>query len=104
MVLTSISVWPMTLGKALMIITLFLAVPLSMFPARTILKEALNVQDNNEMHYILSIGLALSSSIIAIAFVKVNSYFGLLGGTAGVLMGGGIPALCYWKTIMKENQ
>lgn len=41
---------------------------------------------------------------MAITFVKVNSYFGLLGGTAGVLMGGGIPALCYYKIIMKRDK
>jgi len=63
----------------------------------------LAVEDNTKNHYILSVGLALSSSIVAITFVKVNSYFGLLGGTAGVLMGGGIPALCFWKTIMKDD-
>lgn len=38
-----------------------------------------------------------SSTAIAIGFQKVNSYFGLLGGTAGVMMAGGIPALCYMK-------
>jgi len=27
----------------------------------------------------------------------VNSYFGLLGGTAGVMMAGGIPAICFYK-------
>lgn len=32
-------------------------------------------------------------------FQKVNSYFGLLGGTAGVMMAGGIPALCYLKMM-----
>lgn len=30
-------------------------------------------------------------------FQRVNSYFGLLGGTAGVMMAGGIPAICYYK-------
>jgi hypothetical protein len=38
-----------------------------------------------------------SSTAIAIGFQKVNSYFGLLGGTAGVMMAGGIPGLCYFK-------
>jgi hypothetical protein len=41
--------------------------------------------------------LMCSSTAIAIGFRKVNSYFGLLGGTAGVMMAGGIPALCYFK-------
>lgn len=42
-----------------------------------------------------------SSTAIAIGFQKVNSYFGLLGGTAGVMMAGGIPALCYFKLRSK---
>jgi hypothetical protein len=43
--------------------------------------------------------LAASSCLIAVSFVKVNSYFGLLGGTAGVMMAGGIPAMCYYKLM-----
>ena len=46
----------------------------------------------------MNIGLAASSCAIAIGFQKVNSYFGLLGGTAGVIMSGGVPALCYLKS------
>jgi asparagine N-glycosylation enzyme membrane subunit Stt3 len=45
------------------------------------------------------LGFAASSCFIAILFQKVNSYFGLLGGTAGVMMAGGIPALCYVKMM-----
>ena len=41
--------------------------------------------------------LAGSSCFVAIMFQQVNGYFGLLGGTAGVLMAGGIPALCFYK-------
>ena len=44
--------------------------------------------------------MAASSCLVAISFVKVNSYFGLLGGTAGVMMAGGIPALCYYKLMI----
>lgn len=47
----------------------------------------------------MCIGLAASSCLVAISFVKVNSYFGLLGGTAGVMMAGGIPGLCYYKLM-----
>lgn len=52
----------------------------------------------------LCIFLAFTSSLIAILFVEVNSYFGLMGGTAGVLIGGGIPSFCYWKVLMKNNK
>ncbi len=45
--------------------------------------------------------LMCSSTAIAIGFQKVNSYFGLLGGTAGVMMAGGIPGLCYYKLRSK---
>lgn len=37
----------------------------------------------------------ISSCGVAIAFQKVNSYFGLLGGTVGVLMAGTIPGISY---------
>lgn len=51
----------------------------------------------------MSIALTASSTGIALAFQKVNSYFGLLGGTAGVLMAGTIPAICYYKLIMSKD-
>lgn len=37
MVLTTITVWPMTLGKFFMVFALFFAIPLNIFPSRTIL-------------------------------------------------------------------
>ena len=37
----------------------------------------------------------IASCGIAIAFLAVNSYFGLLGGTAGVMMAGTIPGISY---------
>ena len=46
---------------------------------------------------IISFVLIVSSCGIAITFQKVNSYFGLLGGTAGVLMSGALPGICYAK-------
>ena len=49
-------------------------------------------------------GLAASSCLIAILFVRVNSYFGLLGGTAGVMMAGGIPAMCYYKLMKLQRK
>lgn len=52
----------------------------------------------------LSIYLAGSSCLIAIGFQNVNSYFGLLGGTAGVMMAGGIPVLCYIKLILLKQE
>jgi hypothetical protein len=47
--------------------------------------------------------LGLSSCLIAIVFQNVNSYFGLLGGTAGVMMAGGIPALAYYKLVVQTS-
>lgn len=43
MVLTTITTLPMKIGKGLMVITLYLAVPLNLFPARTILEETLGL-------------------------------------------------------------
>ena len=97
MVITSITIWQMALGKVLMIVSLYVAIPLNLFPARTILLEAINPKKSNITHYLSSALLAASSCTIAIFFQQINGYFGLLGGTAGVLMAGGIPALCYFK-------
>lgn len=59
--------------------------------------ETFGIEKNNKNHYILSLSLAFSGTIIAIFFQKVNSYIGLLGGTAGVMMVGTIPMICYFK-------
>ena len=101
MVLTSITIWPMTLGKLFMVFGLYCAIPINMFPARTILFEALGAEKTNKNHYLLSVLLATSSCAVAATFVKVNSYFGLLGGTAGVLMAGTIPGICFYRLMMK---
>jgi hypothetical protein len=101
--MTSIQTTFMTVGKSFMIFSLFFAVPLNLFPARETIFEAFRLEKNNKNHIICSVTLALTSCAIAIAFQKVNSYFGLLGGTAGVMMAGGIPSLCYWK-LMNPSQ
>ena len=103
MVITSITNWSITVGKVLMVLALYLAIPLNMFPSRTIVYEAFQIEKTNKKHFLLSIVMAVSSCGVAIAFQHVNSYFGLLGGTAGVLMAGGIPALCYLKLVVLEK-
>lgn len=103
MVLTSITVWPMTVGKFFMVIALYFTIPLNLFPARTILFEALEIEKTNKNYNLLSAGLAISSSTIAILCQSVNAYFGLLGGTAGVLMAGTIPALCFYKLMLDKS-
>jgi hypothetical protein len=40
------------------------------------------------LHVIVSCGFAFIGCGIAMVFVKVNSYFGLLGGSCGTLMAG----------------
>jgi amino acid permease len=87
----------MTFGKVLMLISLFLAVPLNMFPARESLFEAFKIEKSGKNYKIITLVLMCSSTTIAITFQKVNSYFGLLGGTAGMMMAGEIPSLCYFK-------
>ena len=44
--------------------------------------------ENNKTHVIVSCGFAFIGCGIAMVFVKVNSYFGLLGGSCGTLMAG----------------
>ncbi len=103
--IASITTDIMSFGKAIMVIALFVAVSLNMFPARTVFVETFKIDvSNNRNHILVCIGLAASSCLIAISFVKVNSYFGLLGGTAGVMMAGGIPAMCYYKLMKLERK
>ena len=43
MVITSITHWSITVGKILMVVALYLAVPLNMFPSRTIVYETFKI-------------------------------------------------------------
>lgn len=97
MVMGSIMTSTMTIGKLFMTVALFLAVPLNLYPAKEVIYETFAIARNNRNHVIISLLLALSGTVIAIFFQSVNSYFGLLGGTAGVMMAGGIPAICFFK-------
>jgi amino acid permease len=97
--MASIQTVTMSIGKCFMVITLFFAVPLNLFPGREVLYDTLGLEKNSKNHLILSLCLAFSSTVIALLFQKVNSYFGLLGGTAGVMMAGAIPTICYAKLI-----
>jgi amino acid permease len=96
-VLASILTPVVAVGKSLMVIALFFAIPLNLFPARQVCYESLGIEKNSKNHIMLSLILALSGLAIAIFFTSVNSYFALLGGTAGVMMAGGFPAMCYYK-------
>jgi amino acid permease len=99
MIIASIQTLPVSLGKVLITLSLFLAVPLNLFPTREVLFESLAFEKSNRNHVIVSLGLGFSGAVIAILFQKVNSYFGLLGGTAGVMMAGAIPMVCYYRLI-----
>ena len=99
MVIASIPKPALTIGKGLMIISLFLAVPLNTYPARESVFEAFQVEKTYKNHVIHTIILMASSCTLAIFFQGVNSYFGLLGGTTGVLMAAGIPGACYIKQV-----
>lgn len=88
-----------------MVLALFVAVSLNMFPARQVFVETFKIDTtSNKNHVLVCVSLAFLSTMVAIFFVKVNSYFGLLGGTAGVMMAGGIPALCYFKLMPLERK
>lgn len=97
MVMGSIMTSTMTIGKVFMAVTLFVAVPLNLYPAKEVIYESLALERNNRNHIAISLLLAFSGTVIAIFFQSVNSYFGLLGGTAGVMMAGAIPAICFLK-------
>jgi amino acid permease len=59
--------------------------------------ESFQIERSNKNFIIVSLALSFSGTLIAILFQNINGYFGLLGGTAGVMMAGGFPALCYYK-------
>lgn len=40
-----------------------------------------------------------STFLIGLFFQGVSMYFGLIGGTVGVMMAGGIPLMCFYKLI-----
>ena len=103
-VLQSITTVPMLIGKCVMLITLFFAVPLNMLPAREMLFVSLDLEKTQRNHIVVCILLAISSCGLAMGFQKVTTYFGLLGGTAGTMIAGRfelnsgtIPAMCYLK-------
>lgn len=75
-------------GKIMMLITLFFAVPLNMLPAREMLFTSLSIEKTNRNHILVCLVLAASSCGIAMGFINVTTYFGLLGGTAGTLIAG----------------
>jgi amino acid permease len=99
MVLTSIQTVPISIGKFLKVIGLFLAIPLNLYSARDITHEVLKVEKTDRNHILISLVLTFSGTLIAIFFKKINSYFGILGGGAGVMMAGLIPMICYYKLM-----
>ena len=87
-VIESIRTVPMLVGKCLMMITLFFAVPLNTMPAREMFFSSTGIVKSTKNHVLVSCGFAFIGCGIAMVFVKVNSYFGLLGGSCGTLMAG----------------
>lgn len=97
LVISSIVTTIMSIGKVLLLVAIFFSIPLNTYPAREVLFESFEIERNNKNHILLSLGIAFSGTIIGFFFQNVSGYFGILGGTAGVLMAGGFPALCYYK-------
>ena len=99
MVLASIQTIPISVGKFLMVISLFLSIPLNMFPARQVVFQSFGFEKTNKNHIIVSLVMTFVGTLVAITFQNINSYFGLMGGTAGVMMAGTIPTICYFKLV-----
>ena len=95
--MTSIPTTLITIGKIAMTFALYFAIPLNIFPAREAVFETFEAERSTKNHTIITFLLISTSVVLAISFQAVNSYFGLLGGTAGVLVAGGIPCICYVK-------
>ena len=86
LVIASIPTAAVSIGKLLLIVALFIAIPLNIFPSREVLFECFSLDKNDKNHIVVSLFLAFGGCTIGILFQSVNSYFGLLGGTAGVAM------------------
>lgn len=93
----------MVVGKLVLVVNLYIGIPLNMYPARLTITEVLELGPSLRTRYLLCLALALSSFLVAVTFIQVNSYFGLMGGTAGVLIGGAIPAFCFWKGLISKD-
>ena len=98
-VMSSLQTIPMSIGKLTTCFALFISVPLNIFPARQVTFKALELKNTTKNHVIISLVLSFSGCLIAIVFRKVNSYFGLLGGTAGMMICGAVPMICFVKLI-----
>lgn len=68
MVMTSIKTAAMSIGKLLMLVALFFAVPLNLYPAKETIYEIFSLQRSKINHIALSFGLALSGCLVAILF------------------------------------
>ncbi len=97
MVMASIKTTIMTIGKLGMSFALFFVIPMNFFAARGVFMEAFQLQKSQRNFILVTLGMVIVSTTMAIVFQSVNAYFGLLGGTAGTFMAGGIPVLCYYK-------
>ena len=51
----------------------------------------------------INIFLIGSTFLIGLFFQGVSMYFGLIGGTVGVMMAGGIPLICFYKLISTSD-
>lgn len=88
-VIESIPTIPMLVGKFMMTMTLFFAVPLNTLPAREMFFKSFDLdKDSTKIHVLVSCGFAFIGCAIAMVFANVSTYFGLLGGSCGTLMAG----------------
>ncbi len=87
----------MTLGKMFMVVALFFAVPLNIFPSREHAFECFGLSKTKRNHIVLSVVLVFTGAAFAIVYDDLSNYFSILGGTAGVMMAGAIQAICFYK-------
>lgn len=87
----------------MIIASLFFNLPLQIFTTREYLYEVLDIDRNEKNLMKLNLILVGSTFLIGLVFQQVNMYFGLIGGTAGVLMAGVIPLVCGLKLLHLDN-
>lgn len=99
MVIATVQTIPISIGKFLIVFAVFFNIPINIFGAREVVYETFELERNNKNHVLISISVAFSATLTAVLFQRVNSYFGLFGGTTGVMLASTIPMICYIKLI-----
>jgi hypothetical protein len=96
--------WMMTIGQAMMSISLILAIPLNVHPIRKNIsmmyfrcKGHASPNEFNVAHYVITFGIVLVITFLAIVIPDIVAIFSFLGGFCAAIICLLAPALIFWK-------